>query len=436
MTESLLLRRNDTMRGNPTPQTERFVSLITRDTLALILAGGKGTRLGSLTQHRVKPAVPFGGRFRLIDFPLSNCVNSGIRKIGVLTQYKAHPLIQHIQQGWNFFRHELGEYVELLPAQQRTGEGWYMGTADAVQQNADIILHHHPQFVLVLGGDHVYKMDYGGLLASHVANAADITVGCIPVRREEASAFGVMHVNEYGQVHAFIEKPDDPPSIPDQPDKALASMGIYVFNTGYLLQVLEDDARDPDSEHDFGRNIVPAAVPRDRVFAYSFRDMLTGEPAYWRDVGTLDMYWKSNMELLEVEPELDFYDHDWPLWTFQPQLPPAKFVFDDDNCRGVAVSSIVSGGCIIAGATVSCSVLFSDVRIEPGSRVDSSVVLPGVHIGRNCSIRRAILDGRCTIPDGMTIGEDRTEDEKRFEISEGGITLVTPEMLGQKSHVY
>lgn len=424
------------MTDAPIPQTERFISLITRDTLALVLAGGKGKRLGALTHHRVKPAVPFGGRFRLIDFPLSNCVNSGIRRIGILTQYKAHPLIQHVQQGWNFFRYELGEYIELLPAQQRTGEGWYRGTADAVQQNTDIIRQHDPQFILVLGGDHVYKMDYGALLAAHVGRGADITVGCIPVKREEASGFGVMHIDRNNRVIEFIEKPSDPPGMPDRPDMALASMGIYVFNTRYLLDVLAQDVREPESEHDFGRNVVPEAVPRDKVYAYPFRDMLTGEPAYWRDVGTLDSYWKANIELLGTTPELDFYDHNWPLWTFQPQLPPAKFVFDDENCRGTAISSIVSGGCIVAGAIVRCSVLFSDVRVEPGSRVEQSVVLPGVRIGRNCHVHRAIIDGGCRLPDGFRVGMDPASDAKRFEISEEGITLVSPEMLGQESHVY
>lgn len=424
------------MPGTALPQTERFVSLITRDTLALILAGGKGTRLRSLTKHRVKPAVPFGGRFRLIDFPLSNCVNSGIRKICVLTQYKAHPLIKHIQLGWDFFRHELGEYVELLPAQQRTGEGWYMGTADAVQQNADIIRHHDPQFVLVLGGDHVYKMDYGALLASHVGNAADITVGCIPVRCAQASGFGVMQVDKYNQIQEFLEKPKHPPPMPGNSEMALVSMGVYVFNAGYLLDVLAADAADPDSDHDFGYNIVPAAVGRDRVYAYPFRDMVTGEPAYWRDVGTLDTYWKANIELLGVEPELDFYDNEWPLWTYQAQMPPAKFVYDMEDCRGIAVDSIVSGGCIVAGATVRRSVLFSEVRIEPGSVLEDSVVLPGVRVGRNCRLRRAIIDGGCQIPDGMSIGMDQAKDAERFEISAGGVTLVTPDMLGQESRVY
>lgn len=417
------------------PPTERFVSLITRDTLALILAGGKGTRLGALTRNRVKPAVPFGGQFRLIDFPLSNCVNSGIRRIGVLTQYKAHQLIQHVQQGWNFFRHELGEYVELLPAQQRTGGAWYEGTADAVHQNADIIRHHNPQFVLVLGGDHIYKMDYGNMLGHHVSHGADITVGCMPVPMANASQFGVMAVDSDMRVTQFEEKSATPQSIPGDPTRALASMGIYVFNTDYLLQRLAEDAEAAGTSHDFGRDIIPRAVEDDRVYGYAFHDPLSGGAGYWRDVGTVDSYWQANLELLDIEPELNLYDHDWPIWTLQEQTPPAKFVFDETNRRGVAINSMVAGGSIVSGARVNRSLLFPYVLVDEHTTVEESILLANVRIGRNCQLRRVIIDSDCKIPDGTIIGFDAAEDRRRYDVSAGGITLVTREMLGQRSHV-
>lgn len=417
------------------PPTERFVSLITRDTLALILAGGKGTRLGALTHHRVKPAVPFGGQFRLIDFPLSNCVNSGIRRIGVLTQYKSHQLIQHVQQGWNFFRRELGEYVELLPAQQRTGEAWYEGTADAVHQNADIIRQHDPQFVLVLGGDHIYKMDYGNMLGHHVSHGADITVGCMPVPLADAGQFGVMSVDAEMRVTQFAEKPAAPQPMPDDPGHALASMGIYVFNTDYLLQRLDEDAVATDTSHDFGRDIIPRAVAEDRVYGYAFHDLLSGGAGYWRDVGTIDSYWQANLELLGVEPELNLYDHDWPIWTLQDQTPPAKFVFDEAERRGVAINSMVAGGSIVSGACVRRSLLFPYVLVDEQSTVEESILLSHVRVGRHCHLKRAIIDSGCTIPDGTVIGVDDAQDRERFEVSPGGITLVNREMLGQHGHV-
>lgn len=413
---------------------ERFVSLITRDTLALVLAGGRGTRLGSLTSHRVKPAVPFGGHFRIIDFALSNCLNSGIRRIGVLTQYKSHSLIQHVQQGWDFLRAELDEFIELLPAQQRVGEGWYRGTADAVYQNQDIIRLHDPAFLLVLGGDHIYKMDYGAMIASHVNNEADVTVGCIPVALERASAFGIMEVDADNRVRRFAEKPASCNPMPGTTDMALASMGIYVFDTDFLLSRLLVDAVSEASSHDFGKDIIPAAVADSRVFAFPFTDPVSGKPGYWRDVGDIDSYWLANLELTRLNPELNVYDRRWPILTWQKQSPPAKFVLDEDDRRGTAVNSMVAGGCIVSGAEVRDSLLSSQVTVEEGSLIESSVLLTNVHVGRNVRIRNAIIDTGCEIPDNMRIGHDRTEDAGRFELSASGVVLVTPEMLGQTVH--
>lgn len=416
------------------PGSERFVSLITRDTLALVLAGGKGARLGSLTSHRVKPAVPFGGHFRIIDFPLSNCINSGIRRIGMLTQYKAHSLIQHLQQGWGFLRSELGEFVELLPAQQRTGEGWYRGTADAVYQNMDIIRLHRPRYLLILGGDHIYKMDYGAMLAFHVNNDADVTVGCMPVGVEQASRFGIMDVDDNERITGFVEKPDQCQGMPNQPDQALASMGIYVFDTDYLLSRLLVDAAREDSSHDFGKDIIPAAVQEAHCYAYPFRNMETGGPAYWRDVGDIDSYWSSNMELIGLRPELNIYDQEWPILTWQRQAPPAKFVLDEDGRRGEAHNAMVAGGCIVSGARINRSLLSSFVTVDEGSEIDQSVILPHVQIGRDVRLCRTIIESGCTIPDGMQIGHDSERDRQRFELSAGGVVLVTPEMLGQAVH--
>ncbi|MBK1673651.1 glucose-1-phosphate adenylyltransferase [Ectothiorhodospira shaposhnikovii] len=411
-------------------QSQRFVSRITRDTLALILAGGRGSRLKQLTLWRAKPAVPFGGKFRIIDFPLSNCINSGIRQVGVLTQYKSHSLIQHIQRGWGFLRGEFGEFVELLPAQQRIETSWYEGTADAVYQNLDIIRDHDPGYVLILAGDHIYKMDYGDMIAYHVESGADMTVGCLEVDLETARGFGVMAVDGDGRVRQFTEKPAQPQSIPDKPDKALASMGIYVFNTRFLFEQLIKDADTPGSSHDFGKDIIPSVIKPYRVMAYPFRDVQTGSQAYWRDVGTIDSYWQANLELIGVTPELNLYDMDWPIWTYQEQLPPAKFVFDDDDRRGMAVDSMVSGGCIISGSQVRHSLLFSNVIVNSYSSVSDSVVLPDVEIGRHCRIHKAVIDKGCRIPEGMVIGENPSEDARRFYVSEGGVTVVTPEMLG------
>jgi glucose-1-phosphate adenylyltransferase len=412
---------------------QRFVSRITRDTLALVLAGGRGTRLGGLTIDRVKPAVPFGGKFRIIDFTLSNCVNSGIRQIGVLTQYMAHELIQHVQHGWSFFRGEFGEFVELLPAQQRVGESWYRGTADAVHQNADIVEMHNPDHVLVLGGDHVSKMDYGTMLGFHVEHEAAVTVGCMPVLRSEAHKFGILDVDAAGRVNAFVEKPADPPSMPGAPTYALASMGIYIFNTEWLLDRLQSDARDPESRHDFGRDILPRAVAEGRaVYGFPFRDPGEDRPGYWRDVGDIDSYWAANQELIGVTPDLNLYDHAWPIWTYQEQLPPAKFVFDEDGRRGMAVDSMLSGGCMVSGATLRHSVLFSNVWVDEHARVQDALALPNVHIGRNCRIRNAVIDANCHLPEGTVIGEDASADAERFERSPGGITLVTRHHLDQQ----
>lgn len=419
------------MRQNRSP---RFVSRLTRDTLALIMAGGRGSRLQQLTMWRAKPSVPFGGKFRIIDFPLSNCINSGIRRIGVLTQYKAHSLITHIQQGWGMFRGEFGEFVELLPAQQRIETSWYAGTADAIFQNIDIIRTHDPEYVLILAGDHVYKMDYGAMLAAHAETEADITIGCIEVPIKEASAFGVMGVDEKWRVKTFTEKPDNPDAVPGDPDMALCSMGIYVFNKDFLIEQLIKDADITSSSHDFGKDVIPNIIEKYRAYAYSFRDPVTHKKGYWRDVGTIDSFWEANMELIDVTPELNLYDKDWPIWTYQEQLPPAKFVFDDDLRRGQAINSMVSGGCIISGSLVRNSVLFSNVEIESFADIDGVLALPEVRIGEHSKIKRAILDKGCEIPAGMEIGVDIEEDKKRFYVSPKGIVLVTPEMLGQELH--
>ena len=412
----------------------RFVSRLTRDTLALVLAGGSGTRLKQLTQWRCKPAVPFGGKFRIIDFPLSNCINSGIRRVGILTQYKAHSLIRHVQHGWGFLRAELGEFVELIPAQQRMGASWYAGTADAVYQNIDIIRAHDPEYVLILAGDHIYKMDYGPMIAYHVEKGADLTIGCIEVPVEQARGFGVMTVNDQHEVVRFAEKPNEPESIPDKPGVALASMGIYVFSTRYLYDQLITDQATQGSSRDFAKDIISSAIGRDRLVAYPFRDAQGVDQAYWRDVGTIDSYWSANMELIGVTPELNLYDDEWPIWTYQAQLPPAKFVFDDEDRRGSAIDSMVSGGCIISGATVRHSLLFSNVHVHSWSQVSDAVILPNVTINRRCRLKRVVIDKGCILPEGTVIGEDPQEDARRFHVSEGGVVLVTPEMLGQELH--
>ncbi|AEJ02781.1 Glucose-1-phosphate adenylyltransferase [Nitrosomonas sp. Is79A3] len=416
----------------------RFHNSVTYNTLALILAGGRGSRLHQLTDWRAKPAVPFGGKFRIIDFPLSNCVNSGVRRIGVVTQYKSQSLIRHIQHGWSFLDGRFKEFVELLPAQQRTAEEtWYQGTADAVFQNVDILQRHDAKYVLILGGDHIYKMDYSKLLDEHIEKAADMTVACLEVPVEEASSFGVMGVNDAWQVTSFAEKPDNPVPIPGQPEKALVSMGIYVFNAAFLYDQLVRDHNADHSSHDFGKDIIPYLVPRYRVFAHRFLNscvnMASGIP-YWRDVGTVDAYWEANLDLISVTPQLNLYDEDWPIWTHQEQLPPAKFVFDDEDRRGQALDSSVSGGCIISGATVRRSLLFSNVKVRSYSTVEDSVILPNVEIGRHARLRRVVVEKQCVIPEGLVAGYDVKADRKRFYVTEKGITLITPEMLGQQIH--
>src|SRR5512137_44476 len=403
---------------------ERFIGHLTRNTIALILAGGRGSRLMQMTDSRAKPAVPFGGKFRIIDFPLSNCVNSGIRKIGILTQYKSDSLIRHIQQGWGFLRGEFGEYVDLMPAQQRHDEdSWYKGTADAIFQNIDILRSRHPEHILVLAGDHIYKMDYGAMLADHVEKKADLTIGCLEVSLQEATAFGVMDVDSNRRVRAFVEKPANPPVMPGRTDTALASMGIYIFNAPFLFEQLLKDADTKGSTNDFGKDIIPAVIDKYIVNAYPFLDLQSGEQSYWRDVGTIDAYWAANMELIGVNPGLNLYDNTWPIWTNQEQTPPAKFVFDDDERRGLAVDSMVSGGCVISGATVRHSLLFSNVRVNSFSSVQDSIVLPQVNIARHCRITKAIIEKGCEIPEGTIIGENRAEDEKRFHVSAGGVVV-------------
>jgi glucose-1-phosphate adenylyltransferase len=417
-----------------TDQSLRFVSRLTRNTLALILAGGRGSRLKHLTKWRSKPAVPFGGKFRIVDFPLSNCINSGIRRVGVLTQYKAHSLLLHIQRGWGFLRGEFGEFVELLPAQQRIESNWYEGTADAVYQNLDILRSHNPDYVLILAGDHIYKMDCGTMIAEHVESGADMTVGCLTVDLQSAREFGVMTVDAENWISEFQEKPSQPKPMPGHDNLALVSMGIYVFNRKFLFEQLIKDADTPSSSHDFGKDIIPGVLQKYRVLAYPFRDSGSGKQAYWRDVGTIDAFWTANIEMIGVTPPLNLYDRTWPIWTYQEQLPPAKFVFDDDERRGMAVDSMVSGGCVISGAKVVGSLLFSNVRVNSYTTVNKTVVLPDVNIGRNCKINKAVIDRGCDIPEGTHIGVDPGADAERFYVTEKGVVLVTAEMLGQVLH--
>jgi glucose-1-phosphate adenylyltransferase len=414
----------------PLGNSGRYVSRLTSGTLAIIMAGGRGERLKQLTTSRAKPATPFGGKFRIIDFVLSNCVNSGIRQIAVLTQYKAQSLIEHVQRGWGYLRGEFGEFVSVIPAQQQVGPHWYQGTADAVYQNLDYIRVHHPKYVLVLAGDHIYTMDYGPMIAAHVEKNADISIGVVEVPVALARDYGVLSVTEANRVVRFAEKPANPEPIPGRPDTALASMGIYIFNADLLDRLLTEDAALESSQHDFGKNIIPASLGRLNVHAYAFQDVRTRAQAYWRDVGTLDAYYEANMELVYVHPELNIYDEEWPIWTYQLQRPPAKFILDDHaGRRGMAVNAMVAGGCIISGATVRESLLFSDVRVDERSVVQASVVLPSVRIGKGCQIKRAILDEGCIVPDGMEIGVDRDADIRRFEVTEKGVVLVTPQML-------
>ena len=407
---------------------------LARRTIGLVLAGGRGSRLAHLTDYRAKPAVYFGGKFRIVDFALSNCLNSGVRRIGVLTQYKSHSLLRHLQRGWSFLRNEFNEFIDLLPAQQRVNEeSWYRGTADAIYQNLDILSGHNPKYVLVLAGDHIYKMDYARLIADHVAMDARCTVACVEVPLAEASAFGVMHVDPLRRIVAFLEKPASPPAMPGKPDRALASMGVYVFDADYLYEALRQDSTNPASKHDFGKDLIPSMVAQGQAMAHPFEMSCVrsseGAPSYWRDVGTVDAYWQANLDLTDPLPELDMYDEEWPIWTYQEQLPPAKFVHDDDGRRGYAVDSLVSGGCIISGSPVRRSVLFSSVHIHSYASVEESVLLPQVDVGEYCELRRVVIDKGCQIPAGMRIGFDEVEDARRFHRTEQGVVLVTRNML-------
>ena len=418
-------------KSPPRASSGRYVSRLTSGALAVVMAGGRGERLRDLTLHRCKPATPFGGKFRIIDFVLSNCVNSGIRQIYLMTQYKGQSLIQHVQRGWSYLRGEFGEFIDVVPAQQQVGEHWYRGTADCVYQNLELIRALRPKHVLVLAGDHIYKMDYGPMVAYHVEKGADITVGVVEVPREKASDFGVLTTTEWNRVTNFTEKPRNPDPIPGRADVALASMGIYIFNARLLEKLLIADAADDKSQHDFGRNVIPAAISMLHVVAYPFTDVKTRAQNYWRDVGTVDAYYDANIELVHVAPELNLYDEEWPIWTYQLHQPPAKFVLDEDGRRGVAVNSMVSGGCIISGASVNQSLLFSNVRIEERTTIDRSVVLPGAKVGARCTVNHAVLDEGCEIPDGMRIGVDRDQDVARFHVTDNGVVLVTPDMLAR-----
>jgi glucose-1-phosphate adenylyltransferase len=417
------------MRQVARNNTGRYVSRLTSGTLAVIMAGGRGERLKALTENRCKPATPFGGKFRIIDFVLSNCVNSGIRQIAVLTQYKSQSLIQHIHRGWGYMRGEFSEFVEVIPAQQQIGTHWYRGTADSVFQNLDFIRSHHPTHVLILAGDHIYKMDYGPMIAYHEQCEADITVGVVDVPLERAHEFGIMTTDDTNRVVKFAEKPKDPDPIPGLPNLARASMGIYVIGIDRLEKILTDEMSNTQTSYDFGKNIIPPAISRSRVFAYPFHDVETRAQSYWRDVGNVDALYEANMELVSVNPELNIYDHEWPIWTYQAQHPPAKFVLDEEKRRGMAVDSMVSGGCIISGASVRNSLLFSDVRVDECSEIDGAVLMPGVRIGRRCKLKRCIVDDGGAVPDGMQIGIDAAVDKERFFVTKNGVVLVTQNML-------
>lgn len=404
--------------------------------VALILAGGRGSRLKDLTSLRAKPAVHFGGKFRIIDFALSNCLNSGIRRIGVITQYQSHTLVQHIQRGWSFLNAEMNEFVDLLPAQQRQEtDHWYRGTADAVCQNLDIIRRYRAEYIVILAGDHIYKMDYSRLLMDHVEKQAQCTVACLPIPLKEASAFGIMSVDKQRRILSFDEKPEQPTPMPDDPEMALASMGIYVFNADYLYQLLQEDFSQPDSSHDFGKDLIPKIVAQRDAWAHPFSlsCVTTGEADchYWRDVGTLEAYWRANLDLASVTPELDMYDRNWPIRSAMDQLPPAKFVQDRSGSHGMTMNSLVSGGGIVSGSVVTHSVLFPRVRVNSFCSIDSSVLLPDVNVGRSCRLRRCVIDRACVLPEGTVIGENAAEDSRRFYRSEEGIVLVTRAMLAK-----
>jgi glucose-1-phosphate adenylyltransferase len=410
--------------------------LVTRQAMAFVLAGGRGSRLMELTDTRAKPAVFFGGKTRIIDFALSNALNSGIRRIGVATQYKAHSLIKHLQYGWTFLRPERNESFDVMPASQRVSEAnWYLGTADAVFQNTDIIETYRPKYIVILAGDHIYKQDYGPMLQEHIDNGADVTVGCVEVPLAEASGFGVMDVNASDRIVRFLEKPADPPAMPGRPDTALASMGIYVFSTEFLLDLLAQDAADPRSTHDFGHDIIPALVREGRAFAHPLsRSAVRSSPdaqPYWRDVGTLDAYFAANIDLTQVVPDLDLYDRDWPIWTYSEMTAPAKFVHDQEGRRGEALSSLVSGDCIVSGSRLRHALLFTGVRVNSYSEIDNAVVMPRVEIGRRARLKNVIIDRGVRIPDGLVVGEDAELDARRFRRTEAGVCLITQAMVAK-----
>ncbi len=412
----------------------RSIDRVIRETLAVVMAGGRGTRLSQLTSRHSKPAIPFGGKYRIIDFTLSNCINSGIHKMCILTQYRAHSLIRHIERAWAFCRDEFGEFIELLPAQERYEDSsWYQGTADSVYQNLHIILVHRPSYVLILAGDHVYKMDYGVMIATHIESNADVTVGCVEVPIKDAHHFGVVEIDETNQVTGFQEKPVKTVPALNRSDTVLASMGIYIFSIDFLVEILTRDAKSPESSHDFGRDIFPSIYKDHRVYACLFGDIDSdSDHGYWRDVGTVDAYWEANLELIGITPPLNLYDQDWPIRSHQAQLPPAKFVFDDDDRRGMAVDSMISAGCVISGSMVRHSLLSNNVRVNSYSLIEDSVLLPGVVVGRHCRITRAVIDSDCHIPENTIIGENLNQDMSKFHVTPNGVVLVCPHMLGQQ----
>lgn len=412
----------------------RIPSPLAREAMAYVLAGGRGTRLFELTDRRAKPAVYFGGKSRIIDFALSNALNSGIRRISVATQYQAHSLIRHLQRGWNFLRTERNESFDILPASQRVSETqWYEGTADAVFQNMDIIEDYGPRYIVLLAGDHIYKMDYEIMLRQHVESGADVTIGCLEVPRMEATGFGVMAVDTKDRVIDFVEKPKNPPGIPDKPDYALASMGIYVFATKFLMEQLRRDAATPGSSRDFGKDIIPYIVKNGTAYAHRFTNSCVRSPneevAYWRDVGTVDAYWKANIDLCDVTPQLDLYDRDWPIWTFAEITPPAKFVHDFEGRRGSAVNSLVSGDCIVSGGSLTKTLLSTGSRVHSYSELHEAVVLPYCSIGRGARLHKVVLDRGVQIPEGLVVGEDPEFDAKWFRRTADGVTLVTQNMV-------
>lgn len=410
---------------------------LTQRSMVFVLAGGRGSRLKELTDRRVKPAVYFGGKGRIIDFALSNALNSGIRRMAIATQYKAHSLIRHLQRGWSFFRAERNEFLDVLPASQRAGnENWYLGTADAVTQNIDIVDSYSVDYIIILAGDHIYKMDYEIMLRHHVESGADVTVGCLTVPRMEATAFGVMATDKDGRITSFLEKPADPPATPEDPDKALASMGIYVFKWSFLRDLLKQDSEDTNSSHDFGSDLIPEIVKNGKAVAHRFTDSCVRDPeapAYWKDVGTVDAFWESNIDLTNFTPELNLWDKNWPIWTYSESVPPAKFIHDERDRRGVAISSMVSGGCIVSGTEVRNSVLFTNVHTNSYAVLDHAVILPRVVINRSARLRNVVIDGGVVIPEGLVVGEDRIEDAKWFRVTDRGTVLITQKMLDKRA---